>query len=296
MNRRCLRYPCVARAGCLRPRRGGFHSKSRDGDALACGKGLDHGRERGPTAAAAWALVMDAAVARRAFGFDWFSSRSSGRQRGGRPGSGRPRESIVGGRASAPSLRPCIERLVLVTSRKASTSRLNVAPTGSAQMKVSSRSTVAMRGVRPRASVAPRLESATESRPKRRALMPRRWQYAAMMQRKDKVASGAVMTGDPGCRANATEAFRFASFLCLVPCVQAIPCDGLRPRALTADGRHRACFQPGLHFGILKALPFGKTSAFGGISRNDVRDSDELRHLSTRRPGTTSPASLPSDR
>ena len=51
-------------------------------------------------------------------------------------------------------------------------------------MKISSRSTVSRRGERPRSSVAPRLESATASFPNRRALMPRRWQYAAVMRRK----------------------------------------------------------------------------------------------------------------
>ena len=74
----------------------------------------------------------------------------------------------------------------------------------SAPMKVSSRSTVSRRGERPLASVAPRPESATASCPNRRALMPRRWQYAAMMRR--KVTLSIVMAGDDSCRANATEA------------------------------------------------------------------------------------------
>ena len=74
---------------------------------------------------------------------------------------------------------PSTEGLVPVTSRKTSTSRLNAGPTGSTPMKVSSRSNVSRRGERPRASVAPRLESATASCPKRRAQMAIRGDDAA---------------------------------------------------------------------------------------------------------------------
>ena len=39
-------------------------------------------------------------------------------------------------------------------------------------------------------------------------------------------------------------------------------------QTLTADGRNRTCFRQGLHHGIPNVVPFGNTSAFGGLFRH----------------------------